>query len=235
MKLNVCTKSDCSILISEVEGEYLVSDSIAKNKFKYSDTISIDLLQLNKTTGTEIQQPIFNLRTQEVHPVKLHAKFDGWFTIVHIVIPSIEWFNREVEKDQAINLYDIVYYSDGTSIYKYVDGSSQIVSVEEVINRNPENTTITIVKKDYVSVCFLRKCYINLCQQLFNQKIASKCNIDNQSAFNRDLVWMALNVISYLVELNQLAEAQIIIELINNGCNGICKQNVAIPRGCNCS
>ena len=32
------------------------------------------------------------------------------------------------------------------------------VSIEELINRNIEDTTISIVKKDYVSVCFLRKC-----------------------------------------------------------------------------
>ena len=64
----------------------------------------------------------------------------------------------------AISLYDVVYYSDGLKVYKYIDNESVEVSIDEVINRNPERTTISIVTKNYVSVCYLKKCYINLCQ-----------------------------------------------------------------------
>lgn len=243
--IKVCTGAKCAVTITETVGDYLPESSTAtaKNKFRYSDTVSIDVLQLNKSTEYQIQTPVFTIRDSEIKPVQLPIAFDGWFTICHIVVPSLNWLNKELAKStgSAIDLYDVVYYSDGYKVYKYINNNSIEVSLDEIISRNPENTTIAIVKKDYVSVCFLRKCYINLCQQLFNSNILTECsniNKDNcELVFQRDLVWMALNVIQYLTELHQLAEAERIIEQLGRGCNGLCKQNSQqlSKSGCGCS
>lgn len=243
--IKVCTGAQCAITISEIDGNYLSesSNSVAKNKFRYSDTVSIDVLQLNKSTDQRIHNPVFTIRDSEVKPIRLSISFDGWFTICHIVIPNEKWFERELKKEtgSALNLYNTVYYSDGTKIYKYINGEVSEVSLEEIINRNIEDTTISIVKKDYVSVCFLRKCYVNLCQQLFNSNIISECSNNRKDncnlIFQRDLIWMALNVIQYLTELNQLAEAERIIEQLGRGCNGLCKQTFEqlSKSGCGCS
>lgn len=231
--IKVCTGTKCAVNITEIVGDYLPesSTSTAKNKFRYSDTVSIDVLQLNKSTDYQIQTPVFTIRDSEIKPVQLSVSFDGWFTICHIVLPSAKWFDSELKKitGSAIELYGTVYYSDGHKVFKYLNNNSVEVTLDEVINRNPENTTIAIVKKDYVSVCFLRDCYINLCRQLFNSNILTECgntNKDNcELVFQRDLIWMALNVIQYLTELQQLAEAERIIEQLGRGCNGLCKQN----------
>lgn len=245
MNIKVYTGTKCEITVEELDKEYLAESStvIAKNKFRYSDTISIDVLQVNRSSGTEIQSQIYTVRNTDKKPTHLSIAFDGWFTICHVVIPSEQWLQAELKKTttSAINLYDVVYYSDGYKVYKYINNTSIEVSLDEVINRNPENTTISIVKKDYVSVCFLRKCYINLCQQLFNSNILTDCNSSNKNncelIFRRDMVWMALNVIQYLTELNQLAEAERIIEQIGKGCNGLCKQTSQqiSKSGCGCS
>ena len=44
--IKVCTGAQCAIAISEIDGNYLSesSNSVAKNKFRYSDTVSIDVL-----------------------------------------------------------------------------------------------------------------------------------------------------------------------------------------------
>lgn len=243
--IKVCTGAKCAVAISEINTNYLKENStaIAKNKFRYSDTVSIDVLQLNKSTGLQIQNPVFTIRDSKINPVQLQVSFDGWFTICHIVIPNKQWFDKEFEKstDSALNLYDTIYYSDGAKIYKYINNENTEVSVEELINRNIEDTTISIVKKDYVSVCFLRKCYVNLCQQLFNLNIISECSNNKKDncdlIFQRDLIWMALNVIQYMTELNQLAEAERIIEQLGRGCNGLCKQTFEqlSKSGCGCS
>lgn len=243
--IKVCTGAQCAVTITEVGGDYLneSSTATAKNRFRYSDTVSIDVLQLNKSTEYQIQTPVFTVRDNEVKPVQLPVSFDGWFTICHIVLPSDEWFNSELKKDtnSAISLYDVVYYTDGKQIFKYINNNSYETGLDEVINRNPEGTTIYIVKKDYVSVCFLRKCYINLCRQLFNSNIVSECSTNRKNdcelIFQRDLVWMALNVIQYATELNQLAEAERIIEQLGRGCNGLCKDNLQqqFKSGCGCS
>ena len=243
--IKVCTGAQCAVAITEIDTHYLneTSTSIAKNKFRYSDTVSIDVLQLNKSTDYQIQSPVFTVRDNDVKSVQLPVSFDGWFTVCHIVLPSDKWFDSELKKDtnSAINLYDVVYYTNGKQVFKYINNNSQEVSINEIINRNSEGTTISIVKKDYVSVCFLRKCYINLCQQLFNSNIISECSNNRKNncdlVFQRDLIWMALNVIQYLTELNQLSEAERIIEQLGRGCNGLCKQTFEqlSKSGCGCS
>ena len=243
--IKVCTGAQCAVAITEIDTHYLneTSTSIAKNKFRYSDTVSIDVLQLNRSTEQKVQNPVFTLRDSQVKPVQLPVSFDGWFTVCHIVIPNEKWFQKELKKEtgSALNLYNTVYYSNGAKIYKYINNEITEVSIEELINRNIEDTTISIVKKDYVSVCFLRKCYINLCQQLFNSNIISECSNNRKNncdlAFQRDLIWMALNVIQYLTELNQLSEAERIIEQLGRGCNGLCKQTFEqlSKSGCGCS
>lgn len=243
--IKVCTGAQCAVAITEIDTHYLneTSTSIAKNKFRYSDTVSIDVLQLNRSTEQKVQNPVFTVRDSQVKPVQLPVSFDGWFTVCHIVIPNEKWFQRELKKEtgSALNLYNTVYYSNGAKIYKYINNEITEVSIEELINRNIEDTTISIVKKDYVSVCFLRKCYINLCQQLFNSNIISECSNNRKNncdlAFQRDLIWMALNVIQYLTELNQLSETERIIEQLGRGCNGLCKQTFEqlSKSGCGCS
>ena len=243
--IKVCTGAQCAVAITEIDTHYLneMSTSIAKNKFRYSDTVSIDVLQLNRSTEQKVQNPVFTVRDSQVKPVQLPVSFDGWFTVCHIVIPNEKWFQRELKKEtgSALNLYNTVYYSNGAKIYKYINNEITEVSIEELINRNIEDTTISIVKKDYVSVCFLRKCYINLCQQLFNSNIISECSNNRKNncdlVFQRDLIWMALNVIQYLTELNQLSEAERIIEQLGRGCNGLCKQTFEqlSKSGCGCS
>lgn len=63
-------------------------------------------------------------------------------------------------------MYESVYYTDGTNVYKYnpkTRDTTQVTDLSEIIEINPVNTTISVTSKDYVSICFLTKCYINLC------------------------------------------------------------------------
>lgn len=248
INIKVCTSNTCEVVITDttpVGGDGYLSESstgAAKGRFKRSDTVTIDMLILNKTQGQEIQTPKFSMSSSDSISTTIPVKFDGWFSVCRVVLPSKDWFDKEVKKEtgSALGLYDVVYYSDGSGIYKYVDGESKAETLETIINRNTEGTTISIIYKNYVSICFLKKCYLSLCQQIFNSRGFSKCwnknQIDSDLVFRRDLVWMAINVIKYRVEFNQLAEAQRIIEQIG-GCNGLCKSEFRQTpnHGCGCS
>lgn len=244
--IKVCTNNTCEVIIKDItptsgESGYLPESftGVATGRFRRSDTVTIDMLILNKTEGQEIQTPIFNTENKVIN---IPVKFDGWFNVCRVVLPSKEWFERELNKEtgSAIQSYDIVYYSDGKGLYKYVDGSSQDATLKEIIIRGTEGTTISRVFKKYVSICFLKKCYLSLCQQIFNSRGFSKCwnrsQIESDLVFRRDLVWMAINVIKYRVEFNQLAEAQRVIEQIG-GCNGLCKSEFrqTSNHGCGCT
>ena len=241
LSIEVITSDSCKVIVKDLS-QYLPEDSsgIVKGKFKFSDTVSIDILQHNKSQESVYRNPVYSLHTSN-DPIQIPVTFDGWFTVVHVVLPSKEWVNNELSKEEgsAIGLYDIVYYSDGNSVYKYIGGSTQETTIEEILEINPVNTTISKTQKDYVSICFLRKCYINLCQQIFNSRGFSRCwdrnKIDSDLIFRRDLVWMAINVIKYLTECEQLAEVERIIETIK-GCNGLCVSSDVTSKtsGCGC-
>lgn len=215
------------------------SQDFIKDRFKFKDTIGIVQLVLNKTKGSEvIQEPTFIDHRVTSDWITLNSNFDGWFTLTYIVIPNEEWFNSHQD---YLQLYQTVYYSDGVDIYKYFNGESQKVDLQELVERNEEDTTISKYTQDFTSICFLKKCFINLCKQIFEQRGFSKCvtrgNVDQQLIYNRDLIWMTLNTISYLTEFEQLAEAERVIELFEETCNGICKSyNREYDRiGCGCS
>ena len=244
--IKVCTSNTCEVIIKDItptsgESGYLPESftGVATGRFRRSDTVTIDMLILNKTEGQEIQTPRFNTENKVIN---IPVKFDGWFNVCRVVLPSKEWFERELNKEtgSAIQSYDIVYYSDGKDLYKYIDGNSQAATIEEITDRNTEGTTISRVFKNYVSICFLKKCYLSLCQQIFNSRGFSKCwnrsQIESDLVFRRDLVWTAINVIKYRVEFNQLAEAQRVIEQIG-GCNGLCKSEFrqTSNHGCGCT
>lgn len=242
LNINVTTSDSCKIMVSDIS-TYLAEDfsGTVKGKFKYSDTVSIDVLQHNKTTETVYRDPVYT-KHDTLQPINIPVEFDGWFDVIHLVLPSIEWFNREIDKSEgsALGLYDLVYFSDGIDIYKYLDGNVSQVTINEVLEVNPINTTISKTNRDYVSICFLRKCYINLCQQIFEDRGFSHCwnknKVDSELIYKRDLVWMAINVIKYLTECEQLAEVERIIETIQ-GCNGLCVSSnlTSKTNGCGCS
>ncbi len=248
LNIKVYTDDSCKIIVRddiEIGGSGYLPESSSvtvMNRFKYSDTVSIDVLQHNKVDNPEIQTPIYTLHNTEVAPITLPVGFDGWFSVYHIVLPSEEWFLKEKAKESgsSLSLYDVVYYSDGNGVFKYINGEVSSVKLEEVIERNSQGTTISKIDKNYVSICFLKKCYISLCQQIFNSRGFSKCwnknSLDSDLIYRRDLVWMAINVIKYMTQFNQLSEAERIIERIG-GCNGLCKSEFRqiANHGCGCN
>lgn len=242
LNINIITDAHCKVIIED-NTEYLseASTGTSKGGFKYSDTVSVIVLQHNKTQKTVVKNPTYDYHTSDY--IEVPVGFDGWFTINYLVLPNKDWFDREHDKStgSALGLYNIVYFVDNGYIYKYVNGEIGGASIEEVLEINPIDTTISKTSKDYVSICFLQKCYVNLCQQIFNDRGFSQCwnknSVDSELVYKRDLVWMAINVIKYLTEFNQLAEVERIIEQIN-GCNGLCKSNSTYQpasSGCGCS
>ena len=236
LNINITTSNKCKIVVQDVS-TYLAEDfsGIVKGKFKYSDTISIDVLQHNQTLKT------IYTKHDTLKSIDISIEFDGWFSLVHLVIPNIEWFNKELEKTEgsALGLYNIVYFSDGIDIYKYINGKTSQVTIDEILEINSIDTTISRISRDFVSLCFLIKCYINLCQQIFNDRGISKCwnknKINSELIYKRDLVWMAINVVKYLTQRGQLAEADRVIKTIQ-GCNGLCVSTNLTnnTNGCGC-
>lgn len=124
IKIITCNACDnCKVTVQD-NSTYLPEDStgVVKGKFKFSETISIDVLQLNKTSEIVYINPTYTDHST-VKEATLQVDSDGWFSLVHLVLPSVEWFNKEKAKTEgsALGLYDIVYFIDGDIVYKYIN------------------------------------------------------------------------------------------------------------------
>ena len=228
------------IIVTDVSTTYLKEDdpSFSLNCFRKSDTQSIVIASINKLKGEEVA-------TSTIGNI-INIDRDGWLTIYYLVLPTKEWFIRASKTSNILDLYDIVYYVSKGNVYWYQSNTQefgQVHQLQELIDlaQLPNvKTTLSYAKADRVSIFNLEKCYINLCQQIFESRGFSQCynknNIDSELIYKRDLVWMAINVIKYLAECNQPYEVERIIELLYS-CNGVCgdKKVRSNGKGCGCS
>lgn len=149
---------------------------------------------------------------------------DGYITFCHIVLPNKDFFDSHPGQ--------FTYYSDGVG--KIYNSQNEEVEVQLIVEVN--DSTLIRHMHNFFSVFHLRKCYVSLCQKIFKDKAFDRCfnnKIDSQLILKRDLVWAALNVIQYMIDFNQLAEAQRLLERIN-GCNGLCSSEDTGDKGCGC-
>lgn len=253
MNLNILieTSESCSFVIQDStcgDSGYMPESSESKevNRFKYSETVSVLNLVVHKTEKDIQYYSEIKMHKLQEDKLKVDTTFDGWFTLDYIVIPTKEWV---LNNPDQLSLYTYLYYSDGTNIYKYKADKSpeevdEQVTIFELVEINPEGTTISKYSQDFMSICFLKKCFINLCKQILYNRAFTKCKIkgldSEQLIYNRDLLWMSINTISYLSEFGQLAEAERIIEILQEDCNGICRQYIGQYLGasrnqCGCS
>ena len=233
LNINIHTNNKCKIIIEDLS-EYRPESSqgLVAKQFKYSETASIVIIEHIKAFENNIiDNPVIKVHDRD--NITLPIKFDGYFKVQYIVIPNQQWFEQELSRESgsALNDYKIIYFTDGIYIYKYFPETKEpprIVFAEELVERNPtEEDSISKIESEHVSICHIQKCYVDLCKQIFDKSNLAPCfskeNIDDL-IYKRDLVWMTINVVTYLVSLCQLNEAERYIELIN-GCNGVCKQN----------
>lgn len=210
--------------------DYMVNTNF---KLKKSDSASITLLFANNYSDK------FQYQTASFDR-QIPVNFDSWYTVYYIVLPTKNW----VYQNQVIaDLFSLVFYIENNKIYRYskqgVD--EELLDYSELIHYadlTDVKHNISMASQDFMSICFLQKCYVNLCQQIFKDKNFVRCSnkVDHSLSYTRDLVWMALNVIKYMVEANQLFEAQRILEIIYS-CNGICKNGNSkfYESNCGCS
>lgn len=238
LTLEILTGESCKFQVLDTttgESGYLSDSSeVVKDRFKFTDTIKIYALQINKIDNSYLEYSSIQWLSENKY-VDIPTKFDGWFTLNYLVLPTKEYV--ETNKEELKELYTTIYCSDGIHLYKLQEDQFVEVNLVEVIEVNPNNTTISKYTEDLVSICHLKECYIDICKQIFELRGFSKClvngSVDSQLIYNRDLIWMTINIVSYLVEFGEFTEAERIIELFG-GCNNVCKSKYSTTNSNNC-
>lgn len=225
---NTIVIQDQTQCYSEYIPEDLIDpESYKHNKYRYSDTCTINVIQKVGIEPDEDQYigTIFTPHCTYIDEINYQFPKDGCYIIHHIILPTKEWFDKQKELGSSIFESDVaIFYTDGLDIYTYQNKVESKSSIDHISKADTDNTTISRIDIEYLAIDGLYNCYINLCKNVF-KNIYYKCKtIDKNYTFDRDFIWMTINILKYYIELNQYREAQRLLEEINV-CGGICNEN----------
>lgn len=246
MKTNIMFKikqsCNCNLVITDTSNCYYDNSSEEFMKFTYEDTITLDIVTLEKTDGPRLLAVVYTTheKGKNLNEVNLPLGNDGLININHIIIPTVSWYNKQKNKEHnTLNKYKNIYVSDGKRLYKLENKHlNEIDPINLIINDWFDETTIFKSQQFLFLTCYLTKCYVNLCNQVIKELAKNKnaknghysgecSNVNNEAKdliYNKDLVYITLNVINYLTQDCLFEEAEQILENIQN-CKGICYNN----------
>lgn len=263
----ICNLKDCTIRIQDLtqdSNQYVKENvqffkdcditnigyiNMAKNRYKYSDTVTIDVIVKVTLDSTDILTTLVSPHTyldRNGNTVITHldenyyqAESDGYYQIYHLILPVYnENFGngdnfKKLLKEEEFVYYSAAYEKNLVTFYKYYYNDEKVV--KESISTECMLKVCNLTVLDTFVICNLTDCYISLSKSILNN-----CNFrciqdnDEDATFKRDFVWMTLNVIKYLVEKGDYLEAERILEKVNY-CGGFCNNtSSSSSSGCNC-
>ena len=232
--------------------EYIPVDGIRSSirNYMYADSVTINTLSSLSSTGVEtfISHAI-NIHNNATDSTPFILTKDGLYLISHIILPNRTWLDYMLATYPAdLTAYNLIYYYNVSlnKFYKYAAGVHTEVLLSEIIaanytwSGNVAEQTSTIIRSDKNTfiMYYLNECFAKITKELLLSLPNLSCtdkSTYNQRIFNRDLLWMTINVIKYNIELLQLYEAQRILESVTL-CSDICSgstTNYFNTCGCN--
>ncbi len=205
---NTLSKANCNRITVDKDCNIIIDDNTYNCNY-----VQVFILKLTTTKGSNPTKTI--IKDSRSKKVIFNSDGDGFYTICKLTIP--------VDEAQPY------YYKDGKFYHNI-----QEVSLQEILNTKPEISGVEFEYIYYFSTCNLRKCFVKICQEIFDtaSSICNKTGVDGSLTYKRDLIWSALNVIDYMIEIDQMEEAQRLLEEIT-GCNGLCSPQKS-SSGCGC-
>jgi len=181
--------------------------------------VKIDSKENMALSGAAICEHI--IKDGMIHEDKTIIPFkgDGLYKVIHIILPTYEWFLEQEDLSEYTNIY--VYKDE--KIYKVInDELEELSSLDELMELNFTEQVLAYKDEVFVfNMCGIKKCFYNIVRTILNNLCTDKCS--KQDTLYRDLVWMAINCIQYCIDLGNFYEAQRILEKVTT-CNGICHE-----------
>ena len=193
-------------------------NTIVQNEEFNPGFVYVYVLQLNKANGSTISQVFIREKAEE--EIKFTIRQDGYYTLCKIIVPTDP-------NNQSTNYY----YYEG-DFYK----NDKQVELAELININPEVSGLELAYYYYFQLCKLRRCYIAAAKSILDKRAPINCDsnmVSKADIYKRDLLLSAINVITYLAEMEQFEEAERLLERVT-GCNGLCDSYEFKTCGCGC-
>lgn len=242
MELSIKIIISGKTLIVQDNTNYLPEGAGSKYySYEKKDCASLIIIESHRSSDTKNPYSQYSFENQ------IDINKDMWLTLHYVILPTKEYVYNNIELYNEKD-YNFNFYISNNELYLYHKNTTdEKINPSEFFSLIPnEKSNVLSISKEYVSIHNLYECYIDFCQQLFQNRGFSKCwnknTVDSELVYKRDLVWMAINVVDYLVDLHEkpnptLEEAERIIELIHS-CTGVCSENNDISNrryGCGCS
>ena len=201
-------------------------------RYKYSESVTLNaIFNISSTDDETLAEYEIIPHDGRVDQSNFLLKQDGLYKISHIIIPTKEYVDRFDEDE----LYKYIYYYDNDLFFKY-DTVSKLVTEIDLIEileiYNDESHSVVRSDTYTFSTCHLEQCIFNVFKNDIKKKWGT-CVKKSEASVLKDLNWMALYVMRYLIDLQQYYEAQRIYETISS-CGNICTKTT-IDNGCGCS
>lgn len=231
----ITKSSSCGITVTGLEkdnSEYLAEDAsvlISTRNYAYSHTVTLNIF--NSVSSAEQFTPRGSqiISHEGLDECGFTFSIDGLYQVTHMIMPTSTWLEYVLAHDStALSAYTIVYYYDtvNNKICKY--GSTDEVTIDEIFQINSLTTTIIRGDKLTFSICKLQEQLYCICKALFADLL--QCKTSTQNRQYRDITWMAINVIKYLLDTEQYYEAQHTLEKVSSCTTTI----TTTTNGCNC-
>lgn len=228
------TKKEKSHL--EVLGQEQSSNQYT-SEFSYTDCVSLNfLLKIDSKESEEIVDVAIcehTLDNIDLDKTIFKMPIDGLYKVIHMIIPTLDWLRRQSNYDNFEQIYG---YSEG-KIYKLIEKDFvEIDFVSDLLNLELSDK-VSIFSDDVYTfnLFYTKKCFYDLIQELLSELCTNKCQ--KQNIFNRDILWMGINVIQYCLDVGNFYEAQRTLERLT-GCGLLCKQNqlhINYFKSCGCN
>lgn len=212
----LCKYGTCGVSITGLEKD---NKQYATNQ-EYLNTVSLNVMIPvdSKENEGDYTYSIHEHQTgDDIDQTIMEFPKDGLYRIVHAIVPKTNKGGY--------------YYKDG----KFYNDNDDLISVEVLIQTNPEFSKIAQDSQYTFSSCQLQECFYKYANTFLEDYCSSgKCYTKSPVEF--DIIYIGIHVLKYLLDLNRLWEAQYILEKLT-GCTGVCKQNNKTNikgNGCGC-
>lgn len=202
------------------------------DKYKYNDSATLNIITKINLSGNEFIKYSINDHTSSLDDAIFNINEDGYYIIKHIILPNKHWWNTA--SDDYKNYYDTIYILENDKVYKLINTEFIEISIETLLQEDFSKSTIKQCDVDLFFIGNLQQCYINRCKNILND-VLYECPTKSDDTQIRDILWMTINVLNYLIDFKQYEEAQRILENFNK-CGRYCNpQKPKNKINCGCS
>ena len=250
----ICKKGNCGISIIGLEkdnNEYINEDNelYSIRSYKYSESITINVVSSITSDGEytiQAEELVTHVSTG-IDQADVEFPIDGLYEVTHIILPNQLYISKWSDSFTTAHYSDLYYYDEEDNQYKLYNiktKESIVVTLDNILevnslSENKEGGKTSIIRSDQNTfcMCYINECFYRLCKDILSKfcgKCINKLGYTKEDVYNRDIIWMSINIIKYLIGFGQYYEAQRILESITQ-CGNICReQNPKKGGGCGC-